>query len=214
MGNGLTGKSVYAFGDSIVYGHVYPRSFADLVTEQESMNLTKLARNGATIGADPHASGGQILAQIEDAPAAAPDFVLFGGGTNDAQSNFRDHAYELAVYAEAVERTLHTASRRWPTAHIVYVTAHKLGSRDWDTQVALREITLRACHAWGVAVADVFADTNFDTREDAQRVTYTFDNLVDGFPGTGGTGTHPNMAVMTEFYGPVVRARMRQMVTH
>lgn len=213
MANGLSGKRVYAFGDSIVYGHVYPRSFADLVAEQEGMTLTKFARNGATIGADPHASGGQILAQVEETADVAPDFVIFDGGTNDAQSIFRDRAYDVGVYAAELERTLNTMKRKWPTAGIVYVAAHKLGSRDWDTQVALREVTLRACQKEGVAVADVFQDTTFDTRDDAQRATYTFDDLVNGLPGTDGSGTHPNMAGITTFYVPVVSAMLRQMST-
>jgi lysophospholipase L1-like esterase len=208
--NGLAGKSVYAFGDSIVYGHVHPCSFADIVAEQEGMTLTKFARNGATIGADPHASGGQVLAQVEEAPDIAPDFVIFDGGTNDAQSIYRDRAYGVGTYAEELERTLKTMKRRWPTARIVYVAAHKLGSRDWGTQVALREVTLQACRQWDVAIADVFGETAFDTRDDAHRAKYTFDELVNGFPGTEGSGTHPNVAGMTTFYVPVVTAGLQQ----
>ena len=214
MDNGLAGRSVYAFGDSIVYGHVYPRSFADLVAEQESMTLTKFARNGATIGADPHASGGQILAQVEEATDIAPDFVIFDGGTNDAQSIFRDRAYDVGIYAGELERTLNTMKRKWPTAHIVYVAAHKLGSRDWDTQVALRKVTLQACRQSDVAIADVFGETTFDTRDDGQRAKYTFDDLVNGLPGTDGSGTHPNMAGIITFYVPVVSARLQQISLH
>ncbi|QMV04857.1 hypothetical protein GJU35_03760 [Streptomyces lincolnensis] len=210
MNSGLVGKSIYAFGDSIVYGHVYPHSFVDLVSEREGMTLTKFARNGATIGADPHASGGQILAQVEQATDIAPDFVIFDGGVNDAQSIFRDHAYTIATYAAELEKTLHTMRRKWPTAPIVYVAAHKLGSRDWGTQVALREVTLETCRKWGIAIADIFGDTTFDTRDDAQRAKYTFDDLVDGFPGAEGSGTHPNMAGITTFYLPVVSDRLQQ----
>jgi lysophospholipase L1-like esterase len=210
----LAGKSVYAFGDSIVHGHAYPRSFVDFVAEQEGMILTKFARNGATIGADPRASGGQILAQVEGATGVAPDFVLFDGGTNDAQSIFRDRAYDVGTYAEELENTLSVMKRKWPTADIVYISAHKLGSRDWDTQMALREVTLRACRKEDVAVADVFGDTTFDTRDDAQRATYTFDDLVNGFPGTDGSGTHPNLAGITTFYVPVVSAVLRQITSH
>jgi lysophospholipase L1-like esterase len=210
VNNGLAGKSVYAFGDSIVYGHVYPHSFVDVVAEREGMSLTKFARNGATVGADPHASGGQILTQVEQATDIAPDFVIFDGGTNDAQSIFRDRAYTLSTYAEELEKTLHVMGRKWPTARIVYVAAHKLGSRDWDTQVALREATLQACRKWDVAVADVFGETAFDTRDDTQRAKYTFDDLVNGFPGTEGSGTHPNEAGIATFYVPVVSATLQQ----
>jgi lysophospholipase L1-like esterase len=208
--NALVGKSVYAFGDSIVYGHVYPHGFVDVVVEREGMALTKFARNGATIGVDPHASGGQILTQVEEATDIAPDFVVFDGGTNDAQSIFRDRAYTLGAYAEELEKTLHAMERKWPTARIVYVAAHKLGSRDWGTQVALREATLEACRKRDVAVADVFGETTFDTRDDAQRAKYTFDNLVNGFPGAEGSGTHPNEAGITTFYVPMLSATLHQ----
>ncbi|WP_406221533.1 SGNH/GDSL hydrolase family protein [Streptomyces canus] len=213
MNNGLVGKSVYAFGDSIVYGHVYPHSFVDVVAEREGMSLTKFARNGATIGADAHASGGQILTQVEQATDIAPDFVIFDGGTNDAQSIFRDRAYTLSTYVEELEKTLHVMGRKWPTARIVYVAAHKLGSRDWDTQVALRGVTLQACRKWNIAVADVFGETTFDTRDDTQRAKYTFDDLVNGFPGTEGSGTHPNEAGIATFYVPVVSAKL-QHISH
>ncbi|MDT0488083.1 SGNH/GDSL hydrolase family protein [Streptomyces doebereineriae] len=213
MNNGLVGKSVYAFGDSIVYGHVYPHSFVDVVAEREGMSLTKFARNGATIGADAHASGGQILTQVEQATDIAPDFVIFDGGTNDAQSIFRDRAYTLSTYVEELEKTLHVMGRKWPTARIVYVAAHKLGSRDWDTQVALREVTLGACRTWDIAVADVFGETAFDTRDDTQRAKYTFDDLVNGFPGTEGSGTHPNEAGIATFYVPVVSSTL-QHISH
>ncbi|WP_326663378.1 SGNH/GDSL hydrolase family protein [Streptomyces canus] len=213
MNNGLVGKSVYAFGDSIVYGHVYPHSFVDVVAEREGMSLTKFARNGATIGADAHASGGQILTQVEQATDIAPDFVIFDGGTNDAQSIFRDRAYTLSTYVEELEKTLHVMGQKWPTARIVYVAAHKLGSRDWDTQVALRGVTLQACRKWNIAVADVFGETAFDTRDDTQRAKYTFDDLVNGFPGTEGSGTHPNEAGIATFYVPVVSAKL-QHISH
>ena len=42
MDNGLAGKSVYAFGDSIVYGHVYPRSFADIVATLSVLGVLSL----------------------------------------------------------------------------------------------------------------------------------------------------------------------------
>jgi lysophospholipase L1-like esterase len=210
VNNDLAGRTVYAFGDSIVYGHVYPRSFVDLIAEHEDMALTKFARNGATIGADPRASGGQIRVQVEEATGIAPDFVIFDGGTNDAQSIFRDRAYTIGTYAEELEKTLYTMKRKWPTARIVYVAAHKLGSRDWGTQVALREVTLQACRKWEIAIADVFGDTTFDTRDDAQRAKYTFDDLVDGFPGAEGSGTHPNITGITTFYVPVVSDRLQQ----
>jgi hypothetical protein len=217
----LAGSSVYAFGDSIVYGHQYPRSFVNFVAERETMTVTKYARNGATVGPSD-ASGGQIITQVRSASSRAPDFVVFDGGTNDAIEIHDHHAYEIGAvsdspdpatfdtgtYTGSLESTIHTMRQKWPSARLVYVAVHKLGSRDWDTQLALREVTLRAARKWDVAVADVFADTTLDTRVDAQRVAYTFDSLAGGYPGTGGSGTHPNIAGITEFYVPALTAKL------
>jgi hypothetical protein len=221
----LAGKSVYAFGDSIVYGHQYSRSFLNFVAEREGMTLTKYARNGATVGPAPTASGGQIITQVRSASSTAPDFVVFDGGTNDAIEVHDNQTYAIgtisgsqdpstfntSTYAGALENTIYTMRQKWPAAQLVYVAAHKMGSRDWDTQLALRQINLQAALKWGVAVADVFANTTLDTRVDAQRVAYTFDGLVNGYPGSGGSGTHPNISGITDFYVPELTAQLSRL---
>jgi hypothetical protein len=223
-GNGaLRGKTMYAFGDSIVYGHKYPRGFVDFTAERELMALTKYARNGATIGAAGY-PGGQILTQVQGAASRSPDYVVFDGGTNDAEAIHDKHLYSIgamadgfdparfdrSTYAGSLETTISTMRTKWPDARIVYVAVHKLGSRDWNTQLALHAVTLQICTKWGVVVADVFNDATLDTRIDNHRVAYTFNDLVNGYPGTGGTGTHPNIAGITAFYVPVLTAALNQ----
>lgn len=46
---------------------------------------------------------------------------------------------------------------------------------------------------------------HFDTRVEAQRVVYTFDCLVNGYPGSG---THPNIVGVTGFYVLELTARL------
>ncbi len=214
----LRGKTMYAFGDSIVAGHSYSRSFANFTAERELMTLTKYARNGATIGPGSN----QIIAQVRGASSVSPGYVVFNGGTNDAEAIYRDHRYPVgtmadgfdparfnnSTYAGSLETTLWTMRNRWPTARIVYVAVHKLGSRDWNTQLALRAVTLQIASKWGVTVADVFNDAALDTRIDSHRVAYTFNDLVNGYPGTNGTGTHPNIAGITAFYVPTLTAAL------
>jgi hypothetical protein len=209
----LKGKTMYAFGDSIVYGHTYARSFVNLTAERELMNLTKYAVNGAAIGP----AGSQIITQVRGAASRSPDYVVFNGGTNDAElvyanrygvgamaAGFDPATFDKSTYAGSLETTIHTMRAKWPTARIVYVAVHKLGSRDWNTQLAIRSVTLKISDKWGIAVADVFDNTTLDTRIDSHRVAYTFNGLVNGYPGTGGTGTHPNIAGITAFYVPVL----------
>ena len=75
-----------AFGDSIVAGHKYTAaSFVNFVAEKEGMTvLQKNAVNGATI-MDANYSGGRILTQIQNTGNSTPDYVIFDGGTNDAE---------------------------------------------------------------------------------------------------------------------------------
>jgi hypothetical protein len=185
------------------------------------MTLTKYAVNGATVGP----TSNQILTQVQNAGSPAPDFVVFDGGTNDAIQIHDSHTYtvgtvsasqdpatfDTGTYAGTLETTIRTMRQKWPSAQLVYVAAHKMGSRDWDTQLALRQVYLQAAQKWGVAVADVFADATLDTRVDAQRVAYTFDDLVNTFPGSGGTGTHPNIAGITGFYLPALTSTLSQL---
>ncbi|GLH96464.1 GDSL-type esterase/lipase family protein [Phytohabitans aurantiacus] len=214
----LRGKSMYAFGDSIVYGHTYSRSFPNLTAERELMTLTKYAVNGATIGP----SSNQIVTQVRRAASQAPDYVVFNGGTNDADlvynnryrvgamaDGFDPARFDNSTYAGSLETTISAMRTKWPAARIVYVTVHKLGSRDWNTQLALRAVTLQISSKWGVRVADVFNDTTLDTRISGHRVAYTFNGLVNNYPGTNGTGTHPNIAGMN-FYVPVLTAALTQ----
>jgi hypothetical protein len=220
----LQGKSVYAFGDSIVAGHKYSRGFVNLVAEREGIAVTKYARNGATV-MDAGYPAGTVVEQVRAASGASPDLVVFDGGTNDIEaitagqhhvgsvsSGFDPAGFDSGTYAGALEATVHEMRSKWPDASIVYVAVHKLGSRDWETQLAVRDVTLQVAEKWGLTVADVFADSTLDTRDDAQRVAYTFNDLVGAYPGSGGSGTHPNIEGMTRFYVPVLTGALIDVV--
>ncbi|WP_277211787.1 GDSL-type esterase/lipase family protein [Isoptericola croceus] len=212
----LQGKRVYAFGDSIVAGHKYSRGFVDLVAEREGITVSKHARNGATV-MNAGFPAGTVIQQVRAASATSPDLVVFDGGTNDIEaittaghkvgtvsSGFDPAGFDSGTYAGALEATVHEMRSKWPNAPIVYVAVHKLGSRDWDTQLAVREVTLQVAEKWGLTYADVFAGSTLDTRDDVHRAAYTFDDLLGGFPGTNGSGTHPNIEGMTRFFVPVL----------
>lgn len=47
---------------------------------------------------------------------------------------------------------------------LVYTAVHKLGSRDNDVQEKLRAIELAICRKYGVAVADVYGQTDLETK--------------------------------------------------
>ncbi|MCR5724373.1 MAG: SGNH/GDSL hydrolase family protein [Treponema sp.] len=203
----LRGARVYAFGDSIVYGHNAPeKCFMRLLAQEEELTLTMCAKNGATI----IKSKNHILPQIQAAPSEEPDFVVFDGYTNDAYAETlsklgsikgpRAQSFDNSTFCGGFEETLSAIKQKWPHARIVFVTIHKSSAREWDIQVKLRALALKMCDKWGVTVADVFADATLDTRDNAQLATYII----------GGKGSHPNEAGVREFYLPVVKAALER----
>ncbi len=200
----LKDKSIYAFGDSIVAGHQYTKSsFADFTAVKEGMKLQKFAVNGATVMECSY-DGGQILSQIEKAPAETPDYVLLDGGTNDAEY-ILNHAdtFDYASFKEALETTISKAQEKWNGTQVIYVAVHKLGSRDNAVQEKLREIEFEVCGKYQVAVADVYE--KLDTNDVNKKNDYTFDGLgTNGLPANNGSGTHPNFKAIEEFYVPTV----------
>lgn len=215
----LNYKNVYAFGDSIVYGHNAPGSaFMNLLANKYSMNLRKYAKNGATV----IDSGNDIIAQVNSASAEEPDFVVFDGYTNDAYGSpetdsFNSNgsntdvttvlgeiqgsgasAFDSSTFCGAFEEILYTMKQKWPNAKIVFVTIHKSGARDFGIQTQLHDLTVEMCENWGVEVVDMFNDASLDTRNADEMKAYIIN----------GAGSHPNIACCEEFYVPMIADKL------
>lgn len=214
----LAGKTIVAFGDSIVAGHKYTAaSFVNFVAEKEGMTvLQKNAVNGATI-MDANYSGGRILTQIQNAGASTPDYVIFDGGTNDAEYLTNHTGIQIgdatstdeATFAGSFRATIQKLKEKYPNAKLVYAAVHKLGSRETTMQENLRAVELAICEELGVTVSDVYT-SGLDTTDANMKNTYTFDNTTSaGVPGTNGSGTHPNFAAIEKYYVPTVSATLR-----
>ncbi len=205
----ISGKTVYAFGDSIVYGHNTPaQSFMRLIANDYAINLNMMAKNGATI----MSSSNQILTQIKNAPSDTPDIVMFEGYTNDAygaaDENQRDVTscygtfdltnfdnFDTNTFCGSFENTIKTMKDKWgENTKYVFVTIHKSGARDFEIQTKLRELTVAMCEKWDIAVVDMFKDSTLDTRDAQQMANYMI----------GGKGSHPNVKACEEFYIPSV----------
>lgn len=235
----LTGKTVLAFGDSIIDGHLYKKAgFMEFVAEQEGMNLHKYANNGACImpgsPIDDEGLGGMILEdQIRKAAAEikTADYVVFDGGTNDAYApvleklgevrvkdqagnnlGFAQKETETETFAGTFRKTIAAIRENWKDAIPVYVAVHRLGFRERAVQEALHKIELAVCAEMGVTVADLYEECSLDTANEEMCRKYSFDILKDGLPAPGEkpTGTHPNLEAIKEFYLPFVSETLRR----
>ncbi len=194
----MENKKIYAFGDSIVYGHTLPeKSFMRIIADEQGVDLTMCAVNGASIiRSDNH-----ILTQVQNAPAEKPDLILFDGYTNDAYVRFMDKVGKIGeedqddtTFCGGFEKIVQTMQAKWSGVPILFVTIHKSGGRDWDIQCRLRELAMEICGNYGVKVIDVFTEAALDTRDPEQMSKYII----------GGAGSHPNEAACREFYVPIV----------
>jgi hypothetical protein len=218
----LNGKSVYAFGDSIVYGHNAPNNaFMNLLANKYSMYLTKYAKNGATV----IKSSNDIITQVNNASSDAPDFVVFDGYTNDAygdaatdtfnsdgtNTDVTQHlgtaqgssatTFDNTTFCGAFEEILYTMKNKWPDSKIVFVTIHKSGARDFNIQTTLHDLTVDMCNEWGVEVVDMFNDCELDTRNADEMAKYIIN----------GAGSHPNVACCEEFYIPMISTKLESL---
>ncbi len=203
----MKNKIVYAFGDSIVYGHTQSdTAFMNIIADEDGIILKKYAVNGATI----MKSQKHILAQVEAAPSDKPDAVVFDGYTNDAYEPVMSVLGEIqygkadelddSTFCGCFEKTVRAMHEKWKNVPVIFVTIHKSAGRDWDIQCRLRELAIEICKKWNVCVADIFEETVLDTRDAAQMEKYIID----------GVGSHPNEAACREFYVPKVREKLKE----
>lgn len=208
-------KTIYAFGDSIVYGHNEAnKSFMRLIANDYATELKMMAKNGATV----MESKNQILSQIEAAPAEAPDFIVFDGYTNDAYGSKKTDPFnadgtnrdvtqcygeitpenttefDTSTFCGAFEQIIYTIRQKWQTGKIVFITIHKSGARNMEIQTKLHELTTAICEKWDVTVVDMFKDSELDTTDEEQMKKYMI----------GAKGSHPNETACKEFYIPAV----------
>ena len=224
----FAGKTVLAFGDSIVDGHAYKGAACiEFLAQKEGLTLLEnCANNGAHIlpgdVVDPATGlGGVVLEQVKAAAkkGCRPDFVIFDGGINDA---YIDLAEKLGNPVDAPADTLYGAFRStieamqaaWPGAKIIYLAVHKTPARPLNIQEQLHAIACSVCRDTGVTVADLYRVKGMDlTADERRRDRYSFDHLdANGIPAanTAASGTHPNFLALEEYYLPTLSAALRR----
>lgn len=204
----LKGKKVYAFGDSIVYGHTHPEyAFMRQIADENGMYLGLYAINGATISK----SENWIYDQVMNASEEKPDFIIFDGYTNDAYKPILEKIGSISKseienknemdkdsFCGGFIKIVSAMKNKWPEVPIVYVTIHKSNAREWNIQTLLREKSIEICKLFDVDIIDMFMISELDTRKPGVSEQYIID----------GAGSHPNDACCKKYYVPVVKEEL------
>ena len=224
----LSGKRIYAFGDSVVYGHTAPeKSFMRIIADEYGIDLGMYAVNGATVisldslekeASDELKVGNYIINQVKAAPDTAPELVIFNGATNDSYGSpltdshnprnaHIDVMKHLGVIQGADATQFDNASFCGGFEEILFNMRKKWG----DVPIAYVTVHKSSARDWGVQcklrelVLEMCAAWNvqvIDMFKDSPLDTRDEEQCAKYI--MGGAGSHPNEAGCREFYVPFV----------
>lgn len=204
-------------GDSVADGDGNSdRSYAHMVSQNKGFAVINYALGGATLGwADsPTYPLQNIIQQAENAVAQvtqAPTLILMDGGTNDSTTGVSlgtktssystvKANYTISTTLGATEYIFSLLKTTYPTAKMVFVKTHVMGSKPAalvDIENSIHDV----CNKWSIAVADVMRDSGMNTFLDAY-ISYT--NASDK--------THPNEQGYKLFYLPIVDKKVTEVL--
>lgn len=228
--NGLSGKVLVNFGDSIANGAGANDggAYAKYIASKNGMKLYSYALNGMVLadgGVDTTSSrlSQQITSAISNIPVDdVPNFILFEGGTNDLNTNVvlgdvstAKNAYgeydvsgcDTDTYCGAFEVAVSRLRTQWPSASIIFVMVHEMTSRDIDKQHQFHEKQIALCKKWKIPFVDMFNEGQMTSLITA--TAQTFFPTSTSTP-TGYDRTHPNELGYKKFYCPKIEAKMRE----
>ncbi|MFB9770045.1 SGNH/GDSL hydrolase family protein [Lactiplantibacillus modestisalitolerans] len=224
MTNPLSGKLLYAFGSSIVNGHLANVSFVEDVAHDNDMQYRKFAINGATTRtSDPN----NILKQIKAAPSITPDFIIFDSWANDAYPEIADDPAQFGeittgfdaelndqTYCGGLETICKTLTAKYEGAQFILLATHKTPARELRIQEKMYAAAMEIAHKWSIDVIDLFNAGSFNAFIKSYQYDYSYDQ-VDAQGGNhayGGSGTHPNADGYRRFYDPIITNKLLSFV--
>jgi hypothetical protein len=212
----LKGKSIYSFGDSLLYGHYSGIGAIDGLADDENLSYTKYAVNGASI------LGGGIETQVNNASETVPDFIVFDGLMNDASnpsaygsnlgsisSTYTGTELDTTTFYGAFEHLIYALRTKYMTSNILFICCHKTPSRTAQAQETLQEAVRKCCEKWAIPYVDIYNGGQINCYIDSMRNIYSYDNQGDI---GGGNGTHLTGEGYNKWYAPQIKAKMLELL--
>lgn len=220
----LNGKSLLLFGDSIMYGSGNGGfGVGEYLEKYTGVKLKKYCVGGARVGYFP--SKNWLIEQVRQAisDGAEADIIVFDGFTNDCCKTDGKHcdvplgdmpesavgifaAGEEHSFSQCFESVVAAFEKYFPEAESLFVRPHRMGRRGAEEQRLYGERALAICKRHGVAVADIYSESDLDTFLPDMRDRYTSDSYNQG----KGDCTHPNAAGYEEKYMPVILSALEK----
>ena len=211
-GSPYKGKTVIAFGDSIIAGGGWQEGTGVIQPLKEKYTdgtwLNK-AESGANLAVTSNPGHTPIVTQIRNYTGTA-DAIIFDGGVNDVNDGVfvgsitsgYDASYDTGTVCGAMESALQYIMDNYPLAIKVYVIPHSF-AKDNSHVDGIYTKAIEICDKWNVPVLDM--------RKYSQiAMTATNKSKYTRNPSTNaGDGVYPVESWYRTFYSPVIDQMLR-----
>ena len=215
----LKGKTVMSFGDSIMHGDGNNYiGIAELLEDRYLMSAVDYSMGGSTFGkvCDREQICAQISNAIENNETA--DIILVNGGTNDMRkvspgvvsNGYEYQDLEINDFCPGMEYAMGLFKDNYPDTPVLYVRAHDMVYGIERNELHFGKLALDICEKWGVEVADIFNDTEFNCHDEYLRSVYTAH--TESRPN--GDSIHPNKLGYYEFYLPLISEKTIELLNN
>lgn len=212
--NPYIGKTIVAFGDSIIAGWGWKEGTGIITPLKERYNgatWINNAESGANMAVTSNPSHTPIVTQIKNYTGAA-DAIIFDGGVNDKNNGLTigsietnyDASYNTSTFCGALERSLQYIMDRYPLAVKLYIIPHSFGKdNSWLDSIYSKAIEI--CDKWNMPCLDMRKCSQIAmTSVNKNKYTYNPNSKK-------GDGVHPVESWYRTFYCPVIDQKLRNL---
>lgn len=207
------GKTIVAFGDSIIAGWGWKEGtgiIQPLKEKYPDATWINKAESGANMAVTSSPAHTPIVNQITSYTGAA-DAIIFDGGVNDLNNNIAmgnisdsyDSNYDTTTICGAMESALQYVMNTFPLAVKLYIIPHSFSKNNYVDSV--HEKMIEICKKWNMPYLDMRKCAQIAmTSKNKSKYTRNANTGV-------GDGVHPTEAWYRKFYAPVIDQRLRDL---
>lgn len=211
--NPYKGKTIVAFGDSIIAGWGWKEGTGIVQPLKEKYpdgTWINNAESGANIAISNNPAHTPIISQIRSY-IGQPDAIIFDGGVNDLNNNIAmgnisdsyDSNYDTTTICGAMESALQYVMDTFPLAVKLYIIPHSFSKNNYVDSV--HEKMIEICKKWNMPYLDMRKCAQIAmTSKNKSKYTRNANTGV-------GDGVHPTETWYRKFYAPLVDQRLRDL---
>lgn len=212
--NPYKGKTIVAFGDSIIAGWGWKEGTGIVQPLKEKYpdgTWINNAESGANMAVTSSPAHTPIVNQITTYTGAA-DAIIFDGGVNDINNSIPigsiesgyDASYNTGTFCGAMESALQYIMDRYPLAVKLYIIPHSF-AKDNSYVDSIYSKAIEICEKWNMPYLDMRVYSQI-AMTSANKDKYTYN------PNSKkGDGVHPNETWYRTFYSPVIDQKLRSL---